>query len=268
MKKTITTFLILFTASLFSQEIKFVKANSGLIVRDAPHKNAQRIGKLKNNTRVYIIKKTEISLEIKDNGKIINGNWIEVKSYKEDIKGYVFSGFLTDKIPNKGTEKGNYYLTKIDSITKNEYWENLRKNIKTKPSFIYLRNKNHINLVQLEIGDLEMYEGTTLIVKKENELKNIIQIIKIESSYSACCSNTDEYFYLVDKNKQLISLPVVENNHCDGPEPYFTYLFPSDDNGKKDLIIYAKIIPKEDADDKVEILKTYSWNGENIVVIK
>ncbi|WP_439131199.1 SH3 domain-containing protein [Polaribacter sp.] len=261
MKKTTIILLILFSASIFSQEVKFVKASSGLIVRNTPDKNALRIGKLKNNTRVNIIEDTEISLQIKDDGKIINGNWIKVKNFADDIKGYVFSGFLTDKIPNKGPENGNYYLTKIDSITEKKYWEDFQKNIETKPTFINLRDKKHTNLAKFEIEDLEFYDGTTISIEKESGLKNIIEIIKIETSYSACCSNTYEYFYLVDKNNRLINLTTIENNHCDGPEPYFTYLFPSNKNGKKDKIIYAKIIPQNKGEDKIEVLKTFTWDG-------
>jgi hypothetical protein len=264
MKKTVTILLLLITFSFFSQEVKFVKAPSGLIVRNAPNTNAERIGKLENNTRVYIIKETEISLQITDDGKIISGNWIEIKNFKDNINGYVFGGFLTNEIPNKGVEKGNYYLTKIDSITKQKYWDDFQKNTKTEPIFIHLRNKNHTNLVKLQIADLEFYDGTTISINKESGLKNILEVIKIESSYSACCSNTDEYFYLVDKSKQLVNLPTIENNHCDGPEPYFTYLFPTDKNGKKDNIICAKVIPKENAVDKIEILKMYSWNGVHL----
>lgn len=73
---------------------------------------------------------------------------------------------------------------------------------------------------------------------------------------------------MIDKNNEIIKLPKVENNHCDGPESYFAYLFPSDKNGKKDKIIYAKITPKENADDTVEILKTYSWDGQSISLQK
>lgn len=257
----ITIFLILFTTSLFSQEIRFVNAPSGLIVRDNPNKNSTRIGKIENEKRVHILTKTGINLSIPDGDKNVIGEWIEVKEVKGNQKGYVFGGFLTDIIPNKGVVKGNYYLTKIDSITEKRYWEDFQKNIKTKPLFIYLRNKKHSNLVELEIGDLEFYDGTTISINKKSELKDIIEIIKVESSYSACCSNTDEYYYLIDKNNQLINLTKIENNHCDGPEPYFTYLFPSDTNGKKDKIIYAKIIPQDNAEDKIEVINTFSWNS-------
>lgn len=171
MKKITSIFLLLISISLFSQEMIFVIAPSGLIVREAPNKNAKRIGKLENNTQVYIVEKTEITLQTKDDGKIINGNWIKIKDFKNDIKGYVFDGFLTSEIPNKGTSSGNYYLTKLDSISKNEYWEAFQKNIKPKPLFIHLRNKKHTNLLQFEIGDLEFYEGTTISVSKGNGLK-------------------------------------------------------------------------------------------------
>lgn len=264
MKKNIVAIFLLFTLSFIGQEIKFVNAPNGLIIRSKPDKNAKRLGKFSRNSKVLVINETKKTLSVVDDGKTINGKWVEMEDTIQNLKGYVFDGFLADKVPNKGASSGNYYLTKIDSITLNEYQKNISKNKTEKPSFIYLRNNSHTDLSKFPISDLEFYEGTFLTVTKESGLKNILEVIKIESSYSACCSNTDEYYYLVNREYDLISLKKIENNHCDGPEPFFSYLFPNDKNGKngkKDKIIYAKVIPKENTDDTIEVIKTFTWDG-------
>jgi len=100
-------------------------------------------------------------------------------------------------------------------------------------------------------------------------LENIKKLIVVESTFSACCSNSDEFYFLVDAKDNLIELPKVDNVHCDGPEPFFGYVFPEDKNGKEKKIIFGKIIPNEKYEnDKIEIIKTYSWNGIQTTVEK
>lgn len=266
MKKFITSFLLIYSLSFLSQEIKFVNAPSGLIVRNKPSKSGKRIGKLENFSAIRIIKETGIKIDIQDDGKIIRGHWTQIEALKDNLKGYIFDGFLTNDVLNKGAEIENYYLTTIDSITQSKYWKNTVNQTESKPLFIYLRDKKHQDLLKFPIADLEFYEGTSLKSRKVTSLRNLNTVIIVESSYSACCSNTDEYFYLVNSENNLIKLPELENNHCDGPEPYFTYLFPEDAKGQKDKIICAKIIPQNDGNNKIEALKTFSWDGTNIIL--
>jgi len=197
--KNITSLLILiFSLSALSQEIKFVNALNGLIIRDAPNKNSNRIDKLNYGIGVYITKETGIKLSIKDNNKVINGQWVEINKPKSNKKGFVFDGFLTSKIVNKGKETENYYLTKIDSLAQIKYWNDITNSVKPKPSSLYLRNKQNEDLLEFPITELEMYDSTTLRESKITGLTNITKLIVIESTYVACCSSTDEHYYLVN----------------------------------------------------------------------
>lgn len=259
-KKTITLFFLFSSLVIFSQKIQFVSAHNGLIIRTSPNKESERIGKLEYGVSIYILEETSIKLSVEDGGNIINGQWVEIQEPKDKQKGFVFSGYLTPNVINKGDETENYYLTKIDSITKQKYWENITNSIKQEPSSIYLRNKKHEDLFEFSISEFESYDDTTLISRDVKNLLNITKIIIVEITYSACCSSTDKYYYLVGLNNNLIELPEIGNTHCDGPEPTYEYIFPNDIQGKKDKIIYAKISSDEE-NNKVEILKTYSWNG-------
>lgn len=264
--KNLIIILLLFCSQVFSQKIEFANAENGLIVRDAPSLKSNRIGKLDYGTRVEIVNKTGVKLEIKDEQKIIKGEWTKVKGLTNNVVGFVFSGFLTDKALDKESEYENYYLTKIPKEASQKYWKNASSSIKPEPIHIFLRDSNHKDLFKILIPELELYDNTVLSVKKIEGLKNIEKIIVIESTSSACCSSSDEYYLLVDLNNNLIELPKVDNTHCDGPEPFFGYIFPKDKNGKDARIIYAKIIPDENnKEDKVEILKTYSWNGSSYI---
>ena len=269
MKNSIILFLLFSCFYIFSQKIEFANAPNGLVIRDSPNLNSNRIGKLDYGTRVMIIDKTNITLEIKDEGKIITGKWTKVKDLINNQIGYVFSGFLTNEALDKETESNGYYLTKIKAEDIMKFEENLYNSKKPKPVHFFLRDSKHRSLNKVEVSEVLLYDDTTLYVKELYGLKNLKQLIRIESNYDACCSNTEEYYFLVDLTDNLIALPQIQNVHCDGPEPYFSYIFPMEKNGKEEKIIYAKITPnQENNNDTVEILKVYSWNGIKTTVEK
>lgn len=77
----------------------FVIAKNGLNYRKAPKEKI--IGKFPYGTKVKIIEQTGIKEEIKDDGRIIYGEWVGIKIEKDKIKSlskvYVFDGFLGGK---------------------------------------------------------------------------------------------------------------------------------------------------------------------------
>ncbi|MFY7671263.1 SH3 domain-containing protein [Tenacibaculum sp. MEBiC06402] len=260
--KYLTLLLLIIVANTFGQEVHYVDAPNGLIVRDAPSKNANRIGKFEFGTKISLINRSGQNLTIKDNGISIKGEWVEVEDSIENISGYVFSGFISQ---SNCSEYG-YYLTKEDAIEESAYYKVMGSPENAKPLYLYLMSKEQKEIAKFPLGDLEFYEGSDANMQKASELKNINLVVNVSLNYSACCSYTKEFFFLLNKDEELVKLPMINNDHCDGPEPYFDYIFPMDKNGKKDKIIYAKIIPGEDYKvDSIEVLKTYSWNGEKLV---
>lgn len=95
MKNVLTILLLILTNYVFGQQIQYVNADNGLIVREKPNTSSERIGKLEYGTRVDIIKETEFDLTIKDGDKNISGKWVEIQEIDGNQKGFVFNGFLT-----------------------------------------------------------------------------------------------------------------------------------------------------------------------------
>ncbi|TCI92740.1 DUF4419 domain-containing protein [Tenacibaculum sp. M341] len=75
--------------------IPVVTAKSGLSVRNYPSLKGKRIGKIPYLNKVQIVNKTQESLSISDEGKMISDYWLKVK-YRGRT-GYVFGGFVKDK---------------------------------------------------------------------------------------------------------------------------------------------------------------------------
>ncbi|KAB1155946.1 SH3 domain-containing protein [Tenacibaculum aiptasiae] len=120
MKKIILIILLILTYSPFyGQEILYVSADNGLIVREEPNKNSKRLGKFKYAEKIEVQEKTGIKFSIIDNGEKINGSWLKVQGIADEkpINGYVFSGFLIDRVLKKRLEiKFDGFIVEIDNI--------------------------------------------------------------------------------------------------------------------------------------------------------
>jgi hypothetical protein len=105
MREILIILLIAFTKmNFYSQEYQFVKADNGLIVRENTDKNSKRLGKLVYGSEVLITKNTGKKLELEDEGKIVKGEWVRIEEMDGELKGFVFSGFLTTKRLSKKIE--------------------------------------------------------------------------------------------------------------------------------------------------------------------
>ena len=93
-------FLLLVTLS-YGQDYAYVNADSGLTVRERPDIGASKLGKLMYNEAVEVVEKTDVKLVVVDDGNKVSGEWVKIKmNGYQDLKGYVFNGFLSEtKIP-------------------------------------------------------------------------------------------------------------------------------------------------------------------------
>ncbi|WP_452222774.1 SH3 domain-containing protein [Lacinutrix chionoecetis] len=116
-KHFLTAILFLFVAFSYGQDYAYVTADSGLTVREKPDIGASKLGKLMYNEAVEVVEKTDVKLVILDQGNKVSGEWVKIKmNGYEDLKGYVFNGFLSDsKLP----KLVNIKLTEADIHIKN-----------------------------------------------------------------------------------------------------------------------------------------------------
>ncbi len=103
-----------------AQDIQYVSAENGLVVRDNPSRGAKRIAKLDYGTQIEITEYSQLKLDVVDNGEKISGEWVKIKTSntpKTLKSGYVFNGFLT-KNELKKRLKINFdeFIITIDSL--------------------------------------------------------------------------------------------------------------------------------------------------------
>ena len=103
-----------------AQDIQYVSAENGLVVRDNPSRGAKRVAKLDYGTQIEITEYSQLKLDVVDNGEKISGEWVKIKTSNtpETVnEGYVFNGFLT-KTELKKRLKVNFdeFIVTIDSL--------------------------------------------------------------------------------------------------------------------------------------------------------
>ena len=96
-KHFITAILLLLVAFSYGQDYAYVNADSGLTVREQPDIRASKLGKLMYNEAVEVVEKTDVKLVVVDEGNKVSGEWVKIKmNGYQDLKGYVFNGFLSE----------------------------------------------------------------------------------------------------------------------------------------------------------------------------
>ena len=87
-----------------AQDIQYVAAENGLIIREQPNQGALKLEVLDYGTALEIVEYTDLQLDLVDGGKKLSGKWVKVRStdaYDLFEEGYVFNGYLTEQVLNK-----------------------------------------------------------------------------------------------------------------------------------------------------------------------
>ncbi len=153
-----------------AQDIKYVNAENGLIVRNKPDKYADRVTKLEYGTRIEVTELTEECLDVVDNGKTISGEWVKIKTLDPNNYtkyGYVFSGFLTEKTLKK------YFKVHFEEFTA------LFNNVEAY-NIDEIKGEQSITIVNMAPG--ETIGGKLLKVKHNEEYRAIEVHQKFETS--------------------------------------------------------------------------------------
>ena len=156
-----------------AQDIQYVSAENGLIVREKPSQGANKVGMLDYGTVIEIIEHTNLQLDVVDNGKKLSGKWVKVRgidAYEFFEEGYVFNGYLTEEKLEKRF-KVNYdaFTVTIEGISE----KGNRKDI---------INPDFDGVLFFKLGEDEIIEGKTVSIKHHQEFRSIEVFQKHENS--------------------------------------------------------------------------------------
>lgn len=164
-----TILLVVAVAFSYGQDYAYVNANSGLTVRERPDIGASKLGKLMYNEAVEVIEKTDVKLVVVDEGNKISGEWVKIKmNGYQDLKGYVFNGFLSEnkmpKIINVKFPEANVHINNLSIVDDDDVR--------------HLVNENNL-IIGVDLGDSP--EKKTIIIK-DNKYKNVKILQRYENS--------------------------------------------------------------------------------------
>ncbi len=166
-----------------AQDIQYVSAENGLVMREQPNQGAVKVGVLDYGTPVEIIEYTDLSLDVRDNKKKVTGKWVKIKGpaageYFEDA--YVFNGYLTEeKIERPLKIPFDAFTVFIDKLNEDVASDNISINKNTSPTFKiekdkspenrYLKVKHHQDYRTIQV--LQRYRNSMAITSVKGETK-------------------------------------------------------------------------------------------------
>ena len=174
--------VVCFAASIAqAQDIQYVSAENGLVIREQPNQGATKVGILDYGTPVEIIEYTDLSLDVKDKKKKVTGEWVKIKGpavgeYFEDA--YVFNGYLTkEKIERPLKIPFDAFTVFIDKLNADTELQNISvdndaatlfKMKKDKsPEDRYLKVKHHENYRTIQV--FQRYKNSIAVTSEKGE---------------------------------------------------------------------------------------------------
>lgn len=120
----------------------------------------------------------------------------------------------------------------------------------------------------LNIVDLDFLEDISISTLTNPNLENIKEILKVDINYNTCCSYTETHYFMVTDLDEFISLPLIENIYCENTISEIKYVFPSQENGKENVILKTTINFTEEFTVKnIKFSESIVWNDDDFLTI-
>ena len=156
-----------------AQDIQYVNAENGLIVRKKPSQGAIKVGMLDYGTAIEITEHTNLKLDVVDSGKKLAGEWVKVRgidAYEFLEEGYVFNGYLTEeKLDKRFKVVYDEFTLTIEGVTEKE---SRKDNV----------NPDFNGVLFFKLNNQETLENKTVSVKHHKDFRNIEVFQKHENS--------------------------------------------------------------------------------------
>jgi hypothetical protein len=120
------------------------------------------------------------------------------------------------------------------------------------------------SLATLSIQDFGLLDEIRISVLDNPGLDDITEILKITIEYNTCCASTEEFYYLVSNENDIIALPSVKNEYAYEPISDIHYIFPNQSFGKEGTILRAALQYTETYTVKdIKVLRSIAWNDDD-----
>ncbi|TVZ14776.1 hypothetical protein [Maribacter sp. MAR_2009_72] len=129
---------------------------------------------------------------------------------------------------------------------------------------IIVTNDPEKSIATLNIADFGLLDEIRISVLEEPALEGITEILKITLEYNTCCASTEEQYYLVTADYDVIALPSIKNEYGYDPISDIHYIFPNQPFGKEGTILRAVVQYTETHTIKdISVLRSIAWNDDD-----
>lgn len=129
---------------------------------------------------------------------------------------------------------------------------------------LVLAEDTSTTITTLPITDFGMLERVQISTLTNPHLEGVNEVLKVVFEYSFCCSNTEEYYFLVSNDQDVIALPHIENEYGYDPIEDIHYIFPSMSFGEAGTILRAELKYTESYTIKeIKVLQSFVWNDDD-----
>ena len=179
--KTYLSILLVIVAFGYTsaQDIQYVSAENGLIVREKPSRGANRVAMLDYGTSIEIIEHTQLQLDVIDNGEKVSGEWVKISgndAYEFFEEGYVFNGYLTEEKIKRPFKAGfEAFTLSIEGVSQKNPIQNID-------------NSDALSTYRLDKD--ESIQDKTIRVKHHQEFRTIEVFQKHENSIAVADNNS------------------------------------------------------------------------------
>lgn len=250
------------TYSKFQKDSIYVIMDSSVIIRTSPDTNGMVMARAYFGEEVTILNASYMI----DTCENIPYNWYQVKYNDMDVEktGYLPGYSLAIQRTFSTTDPSLSLMYRPWSLTPKEYFDSL-----TLQLILAKGGKIVHELKFAAIGGLYTYNSMASIGNKG--VSNLKDIFKINFSDDFCGGAFADILLFTNKDKIQFIMKLDEGFDA----PYFatnTFIFPTDENGKKKWIIQVEESGYVDDNDKtvIEDFKKsfWRWNGNQLVLVK
>lgn len=129
---------------------------------------------------------------------------------------------------------------------------------------IVLDGKPNATKATLSVTDYALLSNVQISLLSNPELEDVREIVKVRLEYYACCSRTEDHYFLVTNENEFIALPSIETQYGYDPIIALSYIFPSQEFGKEGTILRAELKYTEICTVKdIQVLQSFVWNDDN-----
>jgi len=129
---------------------------------------------------------------------------------------------------------------------------------------VIVSNNPESHVATLSISDFGLLDEIRISVLSDPNLEDINEILKVTLEHNACCSSTEEFYYLVTNDNDYITLPSIKNEYAYEPISDIHYIFPNQSFGKEGTILRAALQYTEAYTIKdIKVLRSIVWNDDD-----